>query len=156
MRNATSPHLNKYIFIIIIGLLLVIYLPPVLPDNYVQLKLVSIDGIRVSLAEWGGFRKYFKSKATEIGLSGYIWRVPITHAVVAAKGSKDQIGRLIDFVKELKEHLFIDTFAVEMPTQPILTTTFDILPSRRRKVVTEMYLQKELDEVDSQSSADVP
>lgn len=139
-----------------IELLVVMYSPPVLPDNFVQLKLVSIDGIRVSLAEWGGFRKFFKSKATEIGLRGYIWRVPITHAAVVATGSKAQIDLLIDFVKELKEHMFIDTFVVEMPTQPILTSTFDIIPSRRCRVATGMYSEKELDEVASQSSADSP
>jgi acylphosphatase len=128
----------------------------VLPDDFVQLKLVSIDEIRVSLAEWGGFRKFFKSKATDIGLRGYIWRVPITHAAVVATGSKVQIDMLIDFVKELKEHMFIQTFVVERPTQPILTPTFDILPSRRRGVTTGLYSEKELDEVASQSSADTP
>ena len=127
-----------------------------LPDDFIQLKLVSIDGIRVSLAEWGGFRKFFKSKATDIGLRGYIWRVPITHASVVATGSKVQIDMLIDFVKELKEHMFIQTFVVERPTQPILTPTFDILPSRRRGVTTGLYSEKELDEDASQSSADTP
>ena len=127
-----------------------------LPDDFVQLKLVSIDGIRVSLAEWSGFRKFFKSKATDIGLRGYIWRVPITHAAVVATGSKVQIGMLIDFVQELKEHMFIQTFFVERPTQPILTSTFDILPSQRRRVTTGLYSEKELDEVASQSSADTP
>ena len=127
-----------------------------LPDDFVQLKLVSIDGIRVTLAEWGGFLKFFKSKATDIGLRGYIWREPITHAAVVATGSKVQIDMLIDFVKELKEHMFIQTFVVERPTQPILTSTFDILPSRRRRVTTGLYSEKELDEVASHSSADTP
>jgi hypothetical protein len=69
---------------------LVIYLAPFYRNklHFVQLKLLSINGIRVSLAEWDRFRKIFKSKATEIGVRGYICWETITDAVVEATGSK--------------------------------------------------------------------
>ena len=87
--------------------------------------MVSIDGIRATLAKWGGFQNFFKSKETDIDLSGYIWQIPIIHTTVVATGPKAQIDMLIDFVKELKEHRFIQTFVVEIPTTESTTQSND-------------------------------
>jgi hypothetical protein len=40
-----------------------------------QLRLHNIDSTRFELSAYKGFRNYVKAKCTEIGLSGYVWRV---------------------------------------------------------------------------------
>jgi hypothetical protein len=60
----------------------------------------------------------------------------------------------MEFVMDLKAHMFIATFTPQKPTRLILIDMFDIIPSRRRRIATGQYSDGKLDDIASQSSTD--
>eukprot|EP01033_Poteriospumella_lacustris_P011240 gene11242-7993_t len=131
------------------------FLPPPGPlEHSRQFIVFGIDGIKASLAQPKGFRKFVKGKCQEIGLKGYVWRIPRAHGKILAKGTRDQLQALINFLNELRQHGFIETFIPEPnPQFPVLTDTFDVL---RQHVVSGVYSGKELDDMVSADSDDMP
>lgn len=93
-------------------------LPPPAPQEdgrlfVVKFKVFHVDGIKAALAEPKGFRRFVRGRCEQIGLSGYVWRVPNVHGKILAKGTRDQISALLCFVRELQHYGFIETFEVE-------------------------------------------
>jgi acylphosphatase len=131
------------------------FLPPPGPlEHSRQFIVFGIDGIKASLAQPKGFRNFVKVKCQEIGLKSYVWRIPRVHGKILAKGTRDQLQALINFIYELRQHGFIETFIPEPnPQFPVLTDTFDVL---RQHVVSGVYSGKELDDVVSADSDDMP
>eukprot|EP01032_Pedospumella_encystans_P008392 gene8392-9969_t len=133
--------------------------PPDVIDNrefIVQLKLVNIDGTRFELSPFKGFRNYIKFKCDELGLKGYVWRVPVVHGKIVAAGTKAQLDNLIVFCKSLRSAGYIDTFTQEPAERNILIDSFDKLPSNRRHVQTGTFSDAKDDDVVSTTSADLP
>lgn len=132
--------------------------PPVEdPMEYIaQFKLVRIDGVKPQLAKPSGFRKFVQKECTDIGVKGYVWRVPDVHGKILAVGKRAQMDSLLSFIRRLQTHGFIETFKPEAPEFAVLNETFDILPSSRRHVKTGGFSDRDLDDVVSTASADLP
>eukprot|EP01040_Poterioochromonas_malhamensis_P014943 gene14943-16633_t len=133
--------------------------PPVEEDRtiyIVQLKVYRIDGAKSSLSTYHGFRNYVQAECSGMGLQGYVWRVPNVHGKILAQGTRAQLHSLLDFVRRLKHYGFIQSFRPEKADFPVLTDTFDILPSSRRHVETGLFSDEALDEVVSTASSDLP
>jgi acylphosphatase len=129
---------------------------PRLPSGIFQLKIYAIDDTLVSLDQYGGFPNLIVTECRQIGLRGYVWRVPITHARILAAGSKEQIDRLLEYLNMLQGRHLFNSFIVEPPERPVVTNAFTVLPSTEKGVATGLDSKKELDEVVSDSSADTP
>jgi len=122
-----------------------------------QLKLHKIDGTRFELSPYKGFRNYVKAKCTEIGLSGYVWRVPVVHGRLLASGTEAQLDRLLELCESFVDAGYIETFTQEPPEMNIVIRGFAKLPSNRRHVQTGLYSDtKDDDVVSNTSSADLP
>ncbi len=102
-----------------------------------QLKLHNIDGTRFELSPYKGFRDYVKAKCTEIGLSGYVWRVPVVHGSrLLASGTEAQLDSLLVLCEAFVTAGFIEAFTQETADKNIIMHGFAKLPSNRRHVQT--------------------
>eukprot|EP00981_Chlorochromonas_danica_P010030 scaffold2935_cov154-Ochromonas_danica.AAC.1 len=136
---------------------------PVFPTHHapqeefiLQLKFHSVDGTKFILSEYRGFRNFIVSKATEIGLKGYVWRIPLVHATIVAVGTEDQLRALLTLCKTLRKDLLIQAFTREKPERDVLDDAFVKLPSTRRHVRTGKYSDAQDDDVASTTSVDQP
>ena len=121
-----------------------------------QLKLHNIDGTRFELSPYKGFRNYVKAECTEIGLSGYVWRVPRVHGRLLASGTEAQLARLLELCESFVDAGYIETFTQERSEKNVVIRGFAKLPSNRRHVQTGTYSDTKDDEVVSTTSADLP
>jgi acylphosphatase len=121
-----------------------------------QLKLHNIDGTRFELSPYKGFRNYVKAKCTEIGLSGYVWRVPVAHGRLLASGTEAQLDSLLELCEAFVTAGYIETFTHEQAEKIIVIRGFAKLPSNRRHVQTGRYSDTKDDDVVSTTSADLP
>lgn len=57
-----------------------------------------------------GFRKFVKSKADQIGVTGYVKNLPDGTVEVVATGDKDTIERFIEEIKDGPERAVVESF----------------------------------------------
>ena len=124
-----------------------------------QIKVLGIDGTRAGLTQERGFRNFVRRNCADIGLRGFIWRIPRTDGAVLARGTEQQLDRLMAFLHDLTTNHFITGFAIERNRQdyhiPDVMDDFLVVNSRRRHVVTGDYSNPELDDVPSINSAEI-
>eukprot|EP01038_Epipyxis_sp_PR26KG_P015241 gene15241-20543_t len=133
--------------------------PPVIPVGtlyILQVKMINIDGTKSGLTQERGFRGFVRRNCSEIGLSGFVWRIPRVHGRIIARGTDAQLRSLLEFLNDLIHHGFIEDFAIENNRQDfhIYSNSFTIMPSNRPRVVTGLYSDGDLDDVMSTRSAD--
>jgi acylphosphatase len=120
-----------------------------------QYDLYHVNGALTSLSSHKGFRNYVKHRAINIGVKGFIWRVPDVHAIIIFSGTHEQVRAAEEFLREMQKQGMIEAIARTTPEkQPF--DGFSVLPSVRSKVQTGVFSEKALDDVVSQSSADQP
>ena len=120
--------------------------------------LCNIDGTLPKLSPYKGFRNYVKSKCDEIGIDGYVCRVPLVHAEIVATGTMEQLFGLRNFCDELRVHHFIESFSYKPHADEFTVFSgFEKRRSVRKHVQTGTYSDGKDDEVlSTHSSADTP
>lgn len=126
-------------------------------DETNQYHLEDVNGSILSLSEAKGFRHYVASRIREMGLKGYIKRVPRQHAKLVVTGTRAQLQEVEDFLEEMEEQgLIHGHFREKQPDMIPISKTFKVLSSDRKYVMTGSYSDKNLDETRSHFSADEP
>eukprot|EP01035_Chromulina_nebulosa_P001137 gene1137-1533_t len=122
----------------------------------IQIKVLNIDGIKTDLVQDHGFRNYVVRVCRQIGLSGFVWRVPRSDGIILALGTPAQLRSLLQFMKDLMDNGYIENYTIENNKQEYRITSdqFSLMPSRRQKVVTGRYSDPSHDDVASVKSAD--
>eukprot|EP00981_Chlorochromonas_danica_P012064 scaffold4399_cov175-Ochromonas_danica.AAC.14 len=121
-----------------------------------RLELHNIDGTRFELSPFKGFRNYVMAKCTEIGLSGYVWRVPVDHGRLLASGTDAQLESLIELCESFCAAGYIETFTQKPAEKNVVIRGFAKLPNNRRHVQTGACSDTKDDDVVSTTSADLP
>mmetsp|Transcript_20998 Transcript_20998/g.15404 ORF Transcript_20998/g.15404 Transcript_20998/m.15404 type:complete len:202 (-) Transcript_20998:45-650(-) len=126
-------------------------------EDTCQYHLEKVDGTLDTLSEFEGFRGYVAGKMKEIGVKGYIKRVPRDHATLLVSGTSDQIQLVEDFLSELEDERIIHGHFRERPERIPISKTFKILSSDRKFVLTGSYSNHALDEMNGKHlSSDDP
>lgn len=125
----------------------------------VWFELRSINGTLTSLSTGPGFRNSVANSLREIGVSGYIQRKPRTDADLIVKGTREQLLRVKDFLKKIKQQGIVKQFFVLTSTpkyEPV--DEFEVMSSDRPRVVTGDYSNPEWDlvSVSTQSRSETP
>jgi acylphosphatase len=118
--------------------------------------LEDVNGELTSLSEVNGFRNYVAARMRQMGLKGYIKRVPRQHAKLVVSGTHAQIQDVEDFLGELEEIGMIHGHFREKPEMIPVSKTFKVLSSDRKYVLTGSYSNPRLDDAPSHFSADEP
>jgi len=119
--------------------------------------LRSINGSLCSLSEEPGFRNYVARNLRDIGVSGYIQRIPRTDADLIVKGTREQLSRVRDFLNKIKQQGIIERCYVRNGT-PMYEPEdeFEVMASDRPKVVTGNYSNREWDIVSVSTRSETP
>jgi acylphosphatase len=122
-------------------------------------ELRSINGSLSSLSGEPGFRNFVARSLREIGVSGYIRRNPGTDADLIVKGTPEQLSRVRDFLKKIKQQGMIQKCYV-MNGTPMYEPEdeFEVMPSDRDRprVVTGDYSNPEWDIVSVSTRSETP
>ena len=118
-----------------------------------SLWLDNVNGSLTSLGDHGGFRKYVKVVADDIGVKGHIKRERLYAVSITVEGTNDQIKSFFAFVKSIAEQEMCEIHFFNQLVSRGLYTGFKILRNASTQSRTGEYSDKEYDAI-SQSSAD--
>jgi acylphosphatase len=137
-----------------------LYPPDVHDDDtcfVLQIKVINIDGTKAGLTRDRGFRRFVVRHCSEFGLSGLVWRIPRVHGKILARGTKAQLDKLMNFMADLRSNGFVENYVTEKRQDfGITSNVFSVMPSIRSRVLSGTYSDKDLDDVVSTGSGDIP
>lgn len=81
--------------------------------KFCNIKVFHIDNTKFTLLNTGGFRRTMQSKATELGLVGFVRRTEYTHAEIYAYGRVDQIDHFVEFLNDLEAEGFFEPYDID-------------------------------------------